>query len=104
MSNNKVLNLIFEVTYDYSSIQSLKMITMLVMIYTYTRKKLLLLLFQLLLTPVAQREIFQGGAPRRPEGPSIRAKARRASARGMRSRKRGVPFSWVRKFLIFEPL
>ena len=47
---------------------------------------------------------FPGGAPTRPEGPSIRAEARRASAPWMRSRRRGVPFSCVRKFLIFEPL
>ena len=34
---------------------------------------------------------FPGGAPTRPEGPSIHAEARRAAARGMRSRRRGVP-------------
>ena len=39
----------------------------------------------------------RGGHQRGPKG-------RVYAPRGMRSRRRGLPFSWVRKFLIFEPL
>ena len=47
---------------------------------------------------------FARGAQARPKGPRIRAEARRAEAAGDGVQGRGVPFPWVRKFLIFEPL